>query len=134
MIDAESEIFSKIAADVRAEYPGIYLTGEHVKSPPEFPCASLVEIDNSTFRNSQTTDLRENHAVLMYELNVYSNKTNGKKSECRAIAACIDELLQRLGFTRTMLQPVPNEADATIYRMLGRYRAVISKNHTIYRR
>ena len=39
-----------------------------------------------------------------------------------------------LNFTRTMLEPVPNQDDATIYRMLGRYRAVISKEKTIYRR
>ncbi len=134
MIDAETEIFSVIAEKARVEYPKLFMTGEYVKSPSSFPCASLVEIDNATFRNSQTTDLRENHVAVTYELNVYSNKKSGKKSECKAIAFYIDELLLRLGFTRTMLEPVPNEGDATIYRMLGRYRAVIGKDHTIYRR
>lgn len=134
MIDAESEIFSQTAEAVRAKFPGIYMTGEYVKTPPEFPCVSLAEIDNAVLRSSRTSGSVENHAAVTYELNVYSNKTVGKKSECRAIAACIDKILQRLGFTRTMLEPVPNEADATIYRMLGRYRAVIGKDHTIYRR
>ena len=134
MIDAETEIFSVIAEKARVEYPKLFMTGEYVKAPSSFPCASLVEIDNATFRNSQTTDLRENHVAVTYELNVYSNKKSGKKSECKAIAFYIDELLLRLGFTRTMLEPVPNEGDATIYRMLGRYRAVIGKDHTIYRR
>lgn len=134
MIDAETEIFSVIAEKARVEYPKLFMTGEYVKSPSSFPCVSLVEIDNATFRNSQTTDLRENHVAVTYELNVYSNKKSGKKSECKAIASYIDELLLRLGFTRTMLEPVPNEGDATIYRMLGRYRAVIGKDHTIYRR
>lgn len=46
----------------------------------------------------------------------------------------IDEILMELNFTRTMLEPVPNQDNATIYRMLGRYRAVISKEKTIYRR
>ena len=93
-----------------------------------------MEVDNATFRNTQTAEGKENHVAVMYELNVYSNRTKGKKAECKEIAAFIDEILMGLNFTRTMLEPVPNQDNATIYRMLGRYRAVISKEETIYRR
>ena len=134
MIDMENEIFNEVSERIRAKYPNLFMTGEYVKSPPSFPCVSLVEADNATFRNSQTSDGKENHAAVMYELNVYSNKTKGKKAECKEIAAFIDDLMMGLNFTRTMLEPVPNQDGATIYRMLGRYRAVISKNRTIYRR
>lgn len=134
MIDMENEIFNEVSERVRATYPNIFMTGEYVKSPSSFPCVSLVEADNATFRNSQTSDGKENHAAVMYELNVYSNKTKGKKAECKEIVAFIDEILMELNFTRLMLEPVPNQDEATIYRMLGRYRAVISKNKTIYRR
>lgn len=134
MIDVETMLFSNVSAMVRERFPGIYMTGEYVKSPSDFPCVSLVEVDNATFRNTQTTESQENHAAVMYELNVYSNKTKGKKSECKEIVAFIDELLIRLNFTRIMLEPVPNQDSATIYRMLGRYRAIVSKNKTIYRR
>ena len=105
-----------------------------MKSPPSFPCVSLVEADNQSYRQSQTTDSLENHASLLYEVNIYSNKTKGKKAECKAIAAIIDNELARLGFTRSMLNPIPNEEDATIYRMVGRYKAIVSKNNVIYRR
>jgi hypothetical protein len=134
MIDTENEIFNEVSERVRVKYPNIFMTGEYVKSPSSFPCVSLVEADNATFRNSQTSDGKENHAAVMYELNVYSNKTKGKKAECKEIVAFIDEILMELNFTRLMLEPVPNQDEATIYRMLGRYRAVISKNKTIYRR
>lgn len=134
IIDLETEIFSEVAKKVREKFSNIFVTGEYVKSPPSFPCVSIVEIDNATFRNTQTTEGKENHAAVVYELNVYSNKTKGKKAECKEIAAFIDDLMMGLNFTRTMLEPVPNQNDATIYRMLGRYRAVISKNKTIYRR
>lgn len=134
MIDMENEIFNEVYERVRAKYQNIFMTGEYVKSPSSFPCVSLVEADNATFRNSQTSDGKENHAAVMYELNVYSNKTKGKKAECKEIVAFIDEILMELNFTRLMLEPVPNQDEATIYRMLGRYRAVISKNKTIYRR
>lgn len=134
MIDIENEIFNEVSLKVREKYPNIFMTGEYVKSPSSFPCISLVEVDNSVFRNSQTSEDKENHAVVMYELNVYSNKTRGKKAECKEIIAFIDEILTRFNFTRIMLEPIPNQDDATIYRMLGRYRAIISKNKTIYRR
>lgn len=134
MINVENEIFDIVAKAVRNAYPGIYISGEYVKSPSKFPAVSLIEMDNSAYIQSQTSDSVENHAELMYELNVYSNKTSGKKSECKAIAALIDNEMAALNFSRIMLQPIPNLEDATIYRMLGRYRAVASKDNMIFRR
>ncbi|MDR2044906.1 MAG: hypothetical protein LBQ15_11210 [Clostridium sp.] len=134
MIDAESLIFSEISSKVREQYPKAFVTGEYVPSPPSFPCVSLVEVDNATFRNSQTQESSENHAAVTYEVNVYSNRTTGKKAQCREIAALVNDLLMGLNFTRMMLEPVPNQNDATIYRILGRYRAAVSKDQTIFRR
>lgn len=134
MIDIENDIFNTVAAVVREKYPDIYMVGEYVKTPPKFPCVSLVEMDNQSYQRTEDSGSSENHVSVMYEVNIYSNKTVGKKSECKAIAALIDEQMLALGFARTMLQPIPNLDDATIYRMVGRYGAVISKNKVIYRR
>ena len=134
MIDIENRVFNSVTTEVRAKYPDIYMVGEYVKTPPKFPCVSLVEMDNQSYQRTEDSGSSENHASVMYEVNVYSNKTNGKKAECKAIIALIDEQMLALGFARTMLQPIPNLDDATIYRMVGRYSAVISKNKVIYRR
>ena len=134
MINIETELFNDVAMEVREYYPNIYMTGEYVKSPPSFPAASLVEMDNTVYENSQTSSENENHATLMYEVNVYSNKTKGKKTECKEIISLIDAEMTSLGFSRIMLQPIPNMDDATIYRMTARYRAVVSKDKKIFRR
>ena len=134
MIDIENEVFNDVATEIRARYPDIYMVGEYVKTPPKFPCVSLVEMDNQSYQKTEDSGSNENHASLMYEVNIYSNKTIGKKTECKLIAALIDERMLALGFARTMLQPIPNLDDATIYRMVGRYSAVISKDKKIYRR
>ena len=134
MIDIENEVFSTIAKAIRTEYPNAYVVGEYVKSPSKFPCVSIVEVDNTMYERTQSSGGLENHADVMYEINVYSNKTSGKKSECKAIAALIDNEFATLGFSRTMLQPIPNVDDATIYRMTGRYRGVVSKDYKVYRR
>lgn len=134
MIDIENDIFNAVATVVRDKYPDIYMVGEYVKTPPKFPFVSLVEMDNQSYQRTEDSGSSENHASVMYEVNVYSNKTVGKKTECKTIAAVIDEQMLALGFARTMLQPIPNLDDATIYRMVGRYSAIISKNKVIYRR
>lgn len=134
MIDIEAEVFGIVSSDVRLKYPKVYMTGEYVKSPPSFPCVSLIETDNQVYRNTRDSGCIENHAQIQYEVNVYSNRTSGKKAECKEIISLIDSKMEKLGFTRTFMNPVPNEQDATIYRMIARYRAVVSKNKTIYRR
>lgn len=134
MINIESELFNIVSTNVRAIYPNIYMTGEYVKSPSSFPAISLVEMDNTTYTSTQTSTEYENHATLMYEANVYSNKTVGKKTECKNIISLIDKEMTSLGFSRIMLQPIPNMDDATIYRMTARYRAVVSQDKLIFRR
>ncbi len=134
MIDIESEVFTFVAEGVRAAFPDAFVTGEYVKAPPRFPALSVVEYDNHVYARTSTSGETENHAELMYQLDAYSNKSVGKKSECRAIMAAADCRLRDLGFTRTFMQPVPNEIDATVYRITARYSAVASKNKVIYRR
>ena len=134
MIDCENEIFSIVSRSVREKYPSVFISGEYVRTPSKFPFVSLIEMSNTAYDRTQTNGSLENHASLMYEVNIYSNKTSGKKSECKAIASLIDNELAALGFSRTMLQPIPNMDDATIYRMTGRYTAVVSKDKKLYRR
>lgn len=134
MINVENEIFNRVANSVRKAYPSVFISGEYIRTPSKFPFVSLIEMSNTTYDRTQTSGSLENHVSVMYEVNIYSNKTSGKKSECKAIAALIDNELATLGFSRTMLQPIPNMDDATIYRMTGRYTAVISKDKAIYRR
>lgn len=134
MIDVENEVFDVTSNKVREQYPKVYMTGEYVKSPPSFPCVSILEVDNQIYRNTRTSGSIENHSQVLYEVNVYSNRKTGKKSEAKNILSIIDKEMEKLGFTRVMASPVPNEQDATIYRMVARYRAVISKEKVIYRR
>ena len=134
MIDIENEVFDRVAKRVREQFPDIFMVGEYVKSPSSFPAVSLMEMDNAPLESTVDSGSNENHVNVMYEVNVYSNKTTGKKSECKTIIALIDQEMTAMGFVRSTLTPVPNEYDATIYRMVGRYRAAVSSNHKIFRR
>ena len=134
MISIENEVFDLAAKAVKARYPKVTITGDYIKSPSSFPCVSLMETDNQVRESTSDSGSFENHVNVLYEVNVYSNKTSGKKTECRAILSVIDEVLCRLGFIRVLLNPIPNEQDATVFRMVARYRAAVGKDKTIYRR
>lgn len=134
MIDLESPLFTEVAETLRNTYPGITVYGEYVPAPARFPSVSIVEMDNSTFRPTWSNRATEQYALVMYEVNVYSNLTGGKKAQAKAIMDTIDGLLQAYGFERMICQPIQNLNDATVYRMVGRYRAVVSDELMIYRR
>ena len=131
MIDLENDIFSAVASVLRAAFPNIYVVGEYVPTPPRFPAVSIVEADNRVVTRMRTRNI-ENAVAVMYEVNIYSNKASGKKSEAKAIAATLDEKFAEIGFTRTMKEQVPNLNDATIYRIVCRYEAIVDKDFWIY--
>lgn len=133
MIDVESKVYTPIAVGLRNAFSGIFVSGEYVKAPSSFPHASIVEMDNYTSTDRMDTSDTERFATIMYEVNVYSNKAVGKKTECKEIMAFIDALMYKMNFKRLSLAPVPNMDDATIYRMTARYRAE-TDGTTLYRR
>jgi hypothetical protein len=135
MINIEPEVFSTVATALRAEFGGIFVAGEAVAAPSSFPAVTLVEDDNSTYQRSLDSSGQENHAQLMYSCNVYSNKSAGRKTECKAILAVIDAEMFGMGFLRVGSSPMEvSNANGAIYRMVARYRATISKDKVIYRR
>lgn len=131
MIDIENDIFSKVATALRSTFSGIVVYGEYMDVPAKFPCVTLVEADNRVNQSMRTVNI-ENAVNVMYEMNVFSNKASGKKAEVKAIASAADEIMESIGFTRTFREQIPNLNDATIYRMVCRYEAVIDKDLWIY--
>lgn len=131
MIDLENDIFDYAAKALRAAHTGIDVAAEYVEMPAKFPHVSIVESDNRILERMRTNNI-ENAVSVMYECNIYSNKASGKKSEAKAIANTLDDVLSGIGFTRTFREQVPNLRDATIYRIVCRYEAVIDKNFVIY--
>lgn len=123
MIDIENEIYGLIAQALKEQFPGVTSTGEYVAAPSSFPHVSIVEQDNYMPTERMDSSTTERFAALMYEVNVYSNKSPGKKAECREIMSFIDKMLYARNFRRISLSPIPNLENATIYRLVARYRA-----------
>ncbi len=134
MVDIENEVFTGCADKLRNSFGEAFTVyGETVLAPSTFPCACIEESDNFSYQATRDSGTNENHAELVYDVNVYSNKTNGKKTECKEILAVIDDYFLSIGFTRTTKQPISLD-DATKYRLFARYNAVASNDSIIYRR
>ena len=134
MIDVENQIFQKISDALKSEFEGIFVSGEYIPTPSRFPFVSVIQQDCYDFQSTQDSAGMENHVVVMYEANVYSNREVGKKSQCKEIFSVIDDAFHKLNFTKQSLTVVPNINNATVYRMTGRYTAVVSKTEVIYGR
>lgn len=120
----------KYGKDTNGKYK-IFVSGEYVDTPAYFPATTIEEINNSVYKRMSTLRI-ENAANVLYEVNVYSNKVGYKKAEAQEIMEFIDDIMSGLGFTRTMCNPLPNLADATIYRLTARYEAIVDTDHWVY--
>ena len=129
----ENDVFTAVYNKITATYGAntVYVTGEYTPTPPSFPCVFVYEADN--YNAGFDGCNHEKLTGVMYQVEVYSNKQNGKKTEAKNLMATVDSVLTPLGFTRQSMQQLPNMADATIFRLNARYSAAVMDN-TIYRR
>lgn len=131
MIDIEPYLFTKVKNAVPEK---VDCDTSYERTPSSFPRLTLIVEDNSVHTKTSDSGSIENHADIMVEVNTYSNKPTGKKKECKEIMAIADDVLCKLGLTRTYLKPTPNLEDPTVFRMTARYIGVVDKDKNIYRR
>ncbi|MFA5628449.1 MAG: hypothetical protein WC965_13390 [Thiohalomonadaceae bacterium] len=136
MIDIENILFTKVATALRAEFSTIFVSGDVTAESAPYPRVFFYELSNQIAeRHMSSRDINDEQFVdLLYEAQIYSNKTSGKKAETKAIAAIINEVMQEHGFRRIFNQPLENLNNATIARRVLRWVGVASDEGIIYRR
>ena len=122
MIDIEAKIYSPIRTALVNAYDGIYVTSEPTATTAKFPAVSIVQQDNYMSINKLDNSGVERFATIMFQVDVYSNKASGRKSQCKEIMNVVDNMLFALNFTRLSLTPIPMANDG-YYRLSARYRA-----------
>lgn len=132
MIDIENIVVNNVVEALTDAFgsnaPIVY--SEYVETPSEFPCVSIYEADNSTYRNTQDNSLTEHHANVMYQVNVYAADETDKKASAKSIASVVDFAMQNMKFTRTFMNQIPNQ-DRSIYRITLRYTAVVGESFAV---
>jgi hypothetical protein len=130
MIDYEVKIFNRVHAVVSPLCATNKFVSKQIVSETAFPAASLIEMDNTTIRNRQSSTPGENFALITYQLDVYAMK----KSDCRRVFAAADEAMLGLNFSRMSGQYIDNPGNPDVFRYTARYEAEIDPDGNIYRR
>lgn len=134
MLDFLNEIFTAVATAVRAAHSGVTVTGEYTRKPSKLPAVTLDETENVAVAELEDSSQEENFSALTYRMQVFSNKTSGKKAEARAIFATADQVMRNLGFRRVTYTTTPEIYESTIYSITATYEAVISADGVTYKR
>lgn len=134
MIDVENKVYTYISDYLDNNYGIISKSSEYSNTPQSFPHISIVEEDNYIYENGIDSADNENYARLTYEIDIYSNKANGRKEETKQIASVVDEAFSKIGFIRIVKTYV---SDSRVFRLILRYQAISPKDNTdltFYRR
>jgi hypothetical protein len=132
VIDYSNEIFNDAATVLRSAVQGITVIGEYVSSPTSFPTVTIDEISNTPMhRDSAKT---ERYAAVKYRVQVFSNKSTGKRGEARSIFNVIDTRFTELGFERKTYTTTPDVYNSAVYQITATYEAVIDANGVVYKK
>lgn len=131
MLDFSDEIYSWLTYSLREKFPKIYTTQEETAAPPVIPAVSIVQKRNVTYQRTRDACL-ENHVSVMFQMDIYTNDKDNKKRQAEEIRDTVSDLMQSIGFNRTMCEPTPNLADMSIYRITMRFTGIIGKDRIVY--
>ena len=133
MINIESQVFEKVITALETVSSSIEVKSVTTYEPSVFPCVCIEEGDNNVYEQTRDSSTIENHATLMYEVNIYSNKTYGAKAECKSLLAVVDSTLADYNFTRVSAGPSPLTVDNPMkYRITARYEVVCSSGEKLF--
>ena len=130
MIDIFNEVFTQTAAALRAKFSKIRVTGEYVQTPVSYPAVALDEIDN--IETEADSSDRERYNRVRYRVQVFSNKSSGKRAEARSIQKEIDLIFKSMGFKRTSYSTTPDIINNTVYCITTVFSAVVDENGYIH--
>lgn len=134
MIDIYDRVFGTVYRAAKGANGNVTVQDAYIGEPPSFPLVTVQETDNSTASHIIGNRTTENAARVTYQIEVYSNANDTRRSECRAIMAAISDALIASNFDRELLYATPNYADATVYRLTARFRTIADTNNNTYRR
>ena len=132
MIDYSNEIFTKIANAVwKIHGKETQVIGEYVATPKRFPCVTVDEILNIP---SQKDNRKEKFVNVTYRVQVFSNKTRGKRAEARQIFHTVSDAMYELNLIGKTYTTLPEVYNSEIYQIKATFEATIRDDGTIYRR
>lgn len=131
MVDIENQIVNRLIDTMDLNHPGVEVKADYIDENIPLPAVAVIDLGIQSDRF--TLNNEEYSTRVSYQIDTYTSGVN-KKQDAKAIAKSIDEAMILMGFNREELRPVENFSNPQIYRMVGRYYAIVDKHYNIHRR
>lgn len=126
MINVENLVFDTVFNGVRTVYPDMEVTKWFIEENAKFPHIVIKETNNVPVQRMDTDDCAENFSRLTYQVDVYSDKADTARSECRDLLALVDGIMQGMKFRRIHMNE-PLNINRTVFRQYARYSVIVGK-------
>ena len=127
--DFQPQIFEFFAQKLEAEFPGVKLSSVITDQPPSFPCVQIEQDDLPTDHDNSG---RIRFVNVRLRVRVYTSG-NTKYSNARKIQYCIDEIAEKLNFSRQSYFESNYLYQNSAYRAESTYRARITETGVLTR-
>ena len=129
MIDVENLVFDTVYNGVITVHPNMNVSKGYIEETATYPCVVVRETNNVPVQKMNTDDCAENYTRLTYQVEIYSDKGNTSRSECRDLLMLVDGIMQGMKFRRTHMNE-PLNIKRSIFRQYARYTVVVGKGIT----
>ena len=129
MIDVENLVIDTVINGVQAVYANLSVTQGFNEEMAVFPCIVVRETNNAPVQRMDTDDCAENFSRLTYQVDVYSDKKDTARSQCRELLNLVDGIMQGMKFRRINMSE-PLNVNRTIFRQYARYTVIVGKGVT----
>ena len=130
MIDIESMVFDYVYNQLHESYPSVNISAGYDEHNAIFPTVVIRQTNSQPYRETATDPCAENHTRLTYEVEVFSDKANTGRSECKQLIIAADDIMQSIKFRRIHLNR-PINVDRTIWRQYARYEVIVGKPYVV---
>lgn len=134
VFQAQKEIYTDVANTVLASYPTCNIRNSFVYAPDAFPTVAIVMSCDGNTQNTRDSSNVDKYNDITATVDVYTNKTDGKKTQAEDIMGIINEKFFSLNFKLVSCKPNSNISNAQIYRLSATFTATVDNNGNIYAR
>lgn len=120
-------IYDYVADAVNTLDRPVYCVGVYEPTPSEFPCAYIHTTDHRPSRGAVTLSFTDEQLIDSWEVQVFSNLTDGALSEAYDIIADVETAFKQLYFIETYCSQVQN-IDPSVTRVVARFTRVYGDN------
>lgn len=134
MIDFEYQIYTHVADKVQSVFPDAFVTSQVSEIPAEPLCVSILQQDTSVYQRSLDSEKRVLHNRVMFDVNIYSNKQEGSRDECKEVLRVVHDAFFEINFVMTYSRQLENLLDKSYSRIISRFQAIVRDDGFVYRK